>query len=161
MNDQIDRVEELTRQSVREVFHNMLCMDVTAEPGDTVAADGSDRIIGSVGFVGVSTGVIYLNAGIDFARVITGRMLGIPEPEVESGEMFSDAFGELSNMVVGRVKSRLCDSCMQCTLTIPSIVRGRQLSVDGSPQTIRRAIRFRNCEYHLLAELLLKQPQAK
>ena len=62
--------------------------------------------------------------------------------------------GELSNMVVGYVKSRLCDSGLPCTLTIPSVVRGQQLSVEGSAQVTRRAIGFRNCKYHLLAEVI-------
>ena len=61
-------------------------------------------------------------------------MLGISESEVDAGEMVTDAIGELSNMVAGYVKSRLCDSGLPCTLTIPSVVRGQELSVEGSAQ---------------------------
>jgi CheY-specific phosphatase CheX len=75
--------------------------------------------------------------------------------------MVTDAMGELSNMVVGFVKSRLCNSGLSCVLTIPSVVRGQQLSVESSANMTRRAIGFRNCAHHLLAEVVLKEPKAK
>jgi len=62
---------------------------------------------------------------------------------------------------VGYVKSHLCDNGLRCTLTIPSVVRGQQLSVEGSTQVTSRVIGFRNCQYHLLAEVMLKDSEAK
>jgi chemotaxis protein CheX len=88
-------------------------------------------------------------------------MLGISEQEVDPGEMVTDAIGELSNMVAGYVKSRLCNGGSPCTLTIPSVVRGQELSVEGSARVIRRVIGFRNCKHHLLAEVLLKDSSEK
>jgi len=75
--------------------------------------------------------------------------------------MVTDAIGELSNMVAGYVKSRLCNGGLPCVLTIPSVVRGQQLSVEGSAQVMRRVIGFRNCAHHLLAEVMLKEPAQK
>jgi len=161
MNDQIEQVDQLTRKAVKHVFQSMVSMEVNPEPPSPLAADPAGQIIGSVAFVGEATGIIYLCAGVGFARVITSLMLGISEPEVDSGEMVTDAIGELSNMVAGYVKSRLCDSGWSCVLTIPSVVRGQQLSVESSAQATRRVIGFRNCNYHLLAELVLKDPIAK
>ncbi len=137
MSDQIEQIDQLIREAVKEIFQSMLSMDVNPEPPSPLTADPDGQIIGSVGFIGEATGIIYLYAGMGFARVITGRMLGISESEVDPGEMVTDAIGELSNMVAGYVKSRLCDSGLPCTLTIPSVVRGQQLSVEGSAQVIR------------------------
>jgi len=156
MSDQIEQIDRLTREAVKEVFQSMLSMEVNPEPPSPLAADPAGQIIGSVGFIGEATGIIYLYAGVGFARVITSRMLGIAEPEVDPGEMVTDAIGELSNMVAGYVKSRLCNGGLPCTLTIPSVVRGQELSVEGSARVIRRVIGFRNCKHHLLAEVLLK-----
>ncbi len=161
MINQIERIDQLTREAVKEVFQSMLAMEVNPEPPSPLTPDPAGQIIGSVGFIGEATGIIYLYAGIGFARVITSRLLGISEPEVDAGEMVTDAIGELSNMVVGYVKSRLCDGGLACTLTIPSVVRGQQLTVEGSAQISRRVIGFRNCKYHLLAEVLLKDSTAK
>jgi chemotaxis protein CheX len=157
MNKQMEQIDQLTREAVKEVFETMLSMEVNPEPPSPLMPDPAGDIIGSVGFVGEATGIIYLYAGMGFARIIAGRMLGIPEAEVDSGEMVTDAIGELSNMVVGYVKSRLCNSGLPCILTIPSVIRGQQLSVEGSAQVTRRAIGFRNCTHHLLAEVLLKE----
>lgn len=158
MQSHIEQIDQLAREAVKEVFHSMLSMDVNPEDPTPLTPDPDGQIIGSVGFIGEATGIIYLYAGAGFARVITSRLLGITEAEVDPGEMVTDAIGELSNMVVGYVKSRLCDRGLPCTLTIPSVVRGQQLSVEGSAQVTRRAIGFRNCKYHLLAEVMLKEP---
>jgi len=88
-------------------------------------------------------------------------MLGIEDAEVDPGEMVNDAVGELSNMVAGYVKSRLCDAGSQCTLTIPSVVRGQQLSVELSSNVTRRVIGFRNGENQLVAEVMVKESQTK
>jgi chemotaxis protein CheX len=161
MNDKIEHVDQLTQEAVKMVFQSMLSMEVNPEPPSDQVADPAGEIIGSVAFIGEASGIIYLYAGATFARVITSRLLGISELEVDNGEMVADAIGELSNMVAGYVKSRLCDGGWSCVLTIPSVVRGQQLSVESSAQTTRRVIGFRNCKYHLLAEVLLKDTTAK
>ena len=148
----------MTRQAVREVFSSMLSMDLVDELPSQLTADASGQIAGSVGFIGEASGIIYLYAGVGFAGVLTSRMLGIPSPEVQGDEMINDAFGELSNMVGGYVKSRLCDGGWPCTLTIPSIVRGQQLSIESVAQVARRIMGFGHEGQHLLAELLIKEP---
>lgn len=156
MNKQMEQIDQLTRDAIKEVFQSMLSMDVNPEAPSPLAPDPEGQIIGSVGFIGDATGIICLYAGLGFARVITGKLLGIPDNEVDSGEMVSDAMGELSNMVVGYVKSRLCNSGLPCVLTIPSVVRGQELSMEGAGDLTRRVIGFRDCQYHLLAEVMLK-----
>lgn len=156
MNKQMEQIDQLTRDAIKEVFQSMLSMDVNPEAPSPLPPDPEGQIIGSVGFIGDATGIICLYAGLGFARVITGKLLGIPDNEVDSGEMVSDAMGELSNMVVGYVKSRLCNSGLPCVLTIPSVVRGQELSMEGAGDLTRRVIGFRDCQYHLLAEVMLK-----
>jgi chemotaxis protein CheX len=156
MNKQLEQIDQLTRDAVQEVFQSMLSMEVSAGEPTPLTPDPNGQIIGSVGFIGEATGIIYLYADLTFARVITGRLLGITDAEVDPADMVTDAMGELSNMVVGYVKSRLCNAGLPCTLTIPSVVRGQQLKVEGSANVTRRVIGFNNCQHHLLAEILLK-----
>jgi chemotaxis protein CheX len=75
--------------------------------------------------------------------------------------MVNDAIGELSNMVAGYVKSRLCDAGLPCVLTIPSVVRGQGLRVEGSSHIPRRAFGFRTGVHQLVAEVLVKESGAK
>jgi chemotaxis protein CheX len=161
MTKQIDQIEAWTRQAVPDVFLGMLSMELSAETPAPFPLEAAGQIIGSVGFIGEATGIIYLYAGINFAKIITARMLGIEDAEVDPGEMVNDAVGELSNMVAGYVKSRLCDAGSQCTLTIPSVVRGQQLSVELSSNVTRRVIGFRNGENQLVAEVMVKESQTK
>jgi chemotaxis protein CheX len=152
-----EQIETWTRQAVPEVFLGMLSMELSPEPPAPLPLEAAGQIIGSVGFTGEATGIIYLYAGVNFAKVITSHMLGIEEAEVDSGDMVNDAIGELSNQVAGYVKSRLCDTGLHCTLTIPSVVRGQQLSVEGSSQVARRVMGFRNGDHQMVAEVLVKE----
>ena len=159
MNDELEQVQKLTGNAMREVFQSMVSMELTPEEPSMPANDPEGQIIGSVGFIGETSGVICIYMGDSFAKNATSRMLGISESEVDEEGMVNDAVGEISNMVAGYVKSRLCDRGWHCVLTIPSIVRGRQLSVDSSaPNITRKVLGFRNDKFHLMTELLLKQP---
>lgn len=156
MTKSLQHLEELTHQAVREVFQSMASMDVTVEPPSEISnVDG--QIVASVGFVGEVNGVLYLYAGNDFVRLATSKMLGISPVEVDN-EMITDALGELTNMVAGYVKTRLSGNGRPCALTIPSIVRGQKLSVQGAADVTRKIMGFRNLNHHFLAELLLKDP---
>jgi len=159
MSEQLEQIDALTQLAVRRVFQSMISMEMTAVPPEPLPPAPETQIIASVGFIGEATGVVYLYVDVGFATTIACRMLGITEAEVDDEEMVNDAMGELSNMVVGYVKSHLQDGGLSCTLTIPSIVRGQQLSVQGSSHITKRVIGFRGGDRHLLAEILLKEPQ--
>ena len=158
--DQVTQIEESILEAVPKVFQSMVSMDLTIEPAAILVDDPRGEIIGSVGFTGKATGVVYLYAGMSFARKVTCSMLGLTESDLDEGDMVSDALGELSNMVTGHVKTRLCDAGWTCTLTIPSVVRGQQLSVKGASHSMSKMFGFRCGEDFFLAQLLLKEPQA-
>ena len=150
-------LDEFTREAVPRIFQELLSMELQPDSSDPLPENPAGQIIGSVGFIGDTTGIVYLYVSMEFARQITSSMLGIAEAEVDGDEMVADAIGELSNIVVGSVKSRLCDGGQHCTLTIPSVVRGRNLTVEAASNIQRRVIGFRNSHHRLLAELLLKE----
>jgi len=82
-------------------------------------------------------------------------MLELPIDQLDD-EMVNDVVGEISNMVVGSVKSHLCDQGAPCVLTIPSVIRGKDLSVEPVPFAERRIISFRAEENHFQFELFIK-----
>ena len=153
----IDQVQEDTQLAIRDVFSTMLSLDVSERPPSALAPDPEGQVVSSVGFIGKLTGAVYLYCTVGFAKVLTGRMLGLDEAEVESGDMINDAVGELSNMIVGSVKSRLCDRGSACTLTLPSIIRGQHLSVEKPAQVATRVIGFASAQHHFLAEIFVKE----
>lgn len=150
----LDLMEPLTTRSVQNVFAEMLGIPVTAEAAG-LEDPALTQIIGSVGFVGRANAVIHLGTSLSFATLITAKMLGLPESEVTDEAMINDALGELSNVVVGTVKSNLCDQGWPCTLSVPSIVRGRELAVGDTRDALRRVLKFCAGEHRLLVELVV------
>lgn len=124
----INEVGDLLKSSVSEVFSTTLNMKTQPVALYDLRESDEMLIAGSVGFVGDVSGVVYIYVKASFARTLASRMLGMPESECGEDEMVNDVMGELSNMIVGSTKSLICDSGAACFLTIPSIIRGQNLS---------------------------------
>jgi chemotaxis protein CheX len=151
----IDDMDHLVSSAVASVFGTMLNLPVDEESESASASQNEAQIAGSVGFIGVVTGVVFIYSSVTFARNVTRRMLGF-ETAITGEEMVNDAFGEITNMIVGHIKSRLGDRGMQCVLTIPSILRGSQFTIESTSSTRRRISTFRCAGEHVVVEVLLK-----
>ena len=152
----IEDIEQLISSAVTEVFSTMLNLKVRLDASCNAMVNGEGHVAGSVGFIGRVSGVVFLYSTNSFARNMTSSLLGLTDLEIEGDEMVNDAMGELSNMVVGHLKSRLSDRGMPCVLTIPSIVRGNHFTIEPVSSTERR-IFFFNCDgRQLVVEVLLK-----
>ena len=72
-----------------------------------------------------------------------------------------DAMGELANMIVGSVKAALVEKGKSCVLTIPSIVRGSNISIEAISTATRRVLCFQcGDSQKLVVELMIKPPEA-
>lgn len=151
----IDELGALVNRSVTDVFFSQFEMNVVPAPPPDLRECHEDLIVGSVGFVGAVHGVVYLQLTTRFASQLTARMLQMPEPELDD-DMVNDAIAEVSNMVVGAVKSNLCDRGDTCVLTIPSIVRGRGLSAVAAGASQRGTLGFQCKDGPLLVEMLTR-----
>jgi len=134
---------------------NML--PASLEPG---FGNGEAHIAGAVGFVGRLSGVVYVFTTVSFARRITATLLGLQEAEIEGDEMINDAMGEMANMLVGQMKSQLSDRGMPCVLTIPSVVRGSNFSVEATTSTEGHIFSFVSGENRIFIQVLLKPSEA-
>ncbi len=152
----VEEIREFAETALQSVFETMLSIELAPIPAATLEKKAEDQIVSSVGFNGIVIGSVSLHTHLPFARLLTSRMLGIPDAEIE-GEMINDALGELSNMVAGYVKSRLCDRGCACVLTIPSIVRGADLHVQTPPQVISRVLGFQFESYQLRVSVFVKE----
>jgi len=112
-----------------DVFDTMLDMEVEISDADSHPEMDGNRIVGSVGFAGKVLGSINIHVTDTFARFIAAAMLDMEVDEIEGEEEVEDVIGELSNMIGGDVKSRLCDAGLNCELTIPSITSGSNFKV--------------------------------
>ena len=151
----IDEVRDLLKVSVAEVFRTMLSIEAQEAPLVDFRRCDVPLVAGSVGFIGDLNGVVYIYVKEPFAKVVACRMMGMAESELDGEEIVNDAVGELSNIIVGAVKSRLCDAGNPCVLTIPSIVRGRGFGAVPTCSSKCRLFTLACGAEHVLVELLM------
>ena len=142
--------------AMTEVFDTMLSMDIEPTDGDVQANVDGERIVGSVGFAGKAVGSVNIQVNEAFARSITAAMLGMEEDEIEGDEEVHDVIGELSNMVGGDLKSRLCDGGLDCELSIPSITTGSDFKTEIKGWERHECLIFRHQEQFALVDVYMK-----
>lgn len=120
-------------------------------------ADSTPQVVGTVGFLGDVNGLIYLYFDAPFAADCTGKMLDLSLSEVEAAgdETVNDAIGELTNMIVGTFKNRLCDAGLPCKLTLPSILRGTNFRIEAIGAAQRYIYVFESTERRVVVDILM------
>ena len=159
-------IQDCIVRAVQSVFRTMMGQEarfvaqVAAEPS-TIPLTAS-QIIGSVGFIGGANGLIYLCLSEEFAKIASGKILGMTQAEIEShgNEVIHDAIGEITNMTVGSFKNGLCDVGYPCKLTIPSILRGTNFSIEPISSATRYVYYFEYEKHRLVADILLKNDES-
>jgi chemotaxis protein CheX len=161
--------KECIEQAVQKVFHTMLQKNAVpvhgespvprADPWERPADLSGSIAVGSVGFAGDISGLVFLYLSEGLANVITGGMLGMSAAEVVAAgkEVVSDVIGELTNMTVGTFKNRIHDMGYPCKLTIPTVVWGHDISIQPTRGTIRRTYVFKVENQSVIADLIFKE----
>jgi len=142
------------RGATQEVFDTMLSMELAEKEAQTFTA--GNRIVGSVSLAGSVSGTVNIHVSDAFAYQITANMLGMDPDEIESDEEVHDVIGELSNMIGGDLKSRLCDSGFTCELSIPSITSGRDFSIESKGWAVKEFVCFQYQDHIALIEAFIK-----
>jgi chemotaxis protein CheX len=149
--------------ALTDVFGTMLhapielCETTQTWPPSQKSAAGEPWVVGTVGFVGDINGLIYLYFDPVLATSCTGHMLGMAAPDVAAAgdEVVNDAIGELTNMVVGGFKNRLCDVGLPCKLTVPSILRGHDFRIEAAAHTKRHVVMAECSGRRMIADILM------
>lgn len=110
----------------QEVFETMMFMTVEKCSENEVVGDPA--VLGSITFQGNIEGCLSICCGEDCARAIAVNMLALePDEDIDDDGMM-DAMGEVANMVMGSVKTRIMDQVGALQVSIPSVVRGSELT---------------------------------
>ncbi len=150
-------LEALATRAVGSVYSMMLNedasqitttrIDETTGPGGapSLSLQPSETLIaGSVGFIGKIRGVLYIFMGLSLAEKITGGLLGLDASDLEreENETVNDAIGELTNIIAGAFKTDLNNNGCDCRMTIPSILRGSNYSIESTESALRRTFKI-------------------
>ena len=89
-------------------------------------------------------------------------MLGMDGTDGLSEDDTCDAIGEIVNMVMGSVKSRVADSVGEISVSIPSVVKGQKLCNSLGDDSEKTSVKI-NIEDEYIAEILLlyREPESK
>ena len=119
-------LSETLLEAVKEVFETMAFMSVEKASDDCQPIEG-DAIMGIITFQNGMKGCLTIYCGQPCARAIAMNMLGMsPGDEIGEDEI-KDAIGEVTNMVMGSVKSRVQDELNNIQVSIPTIVKGQEI----------------------------------
>ena len=99
---------EALLEGAKEVFETMIFMDLT-ECGDEEFHIEGDALMGTITFQKSLEGCLGVCCGMKCAGSIAANMLGLEPGDEVSEEDVCDAIGEVVNMVMGSVKTRLLE----------------------------------------------------
>ncbi len=108
--------------SAREVFDIMLGTRLKQQPPSADPHVGEFTAL--VGLAGSLCGVLSIRCADQSARIMAGKMLGMPPEEVDNDSW--DALGEIANMIAGNFKNKLSGVGNNCMLSVPTIIVGRE-----------------------------------
>jgi chemotaxis protein CheX len=119
---------------VPEVLSTMAGMVTTPGKGNPNAPQPTtlSGVSGSIGLGGKANGVVYTAFSENLAQAVAEKILG----GAASIQDINDVVAELTNMITGNLKSHLCDAGFNCSLSIPSVVRGDEISISAKAAQI-------------------------
>jgi chemotaxis protein CheX len=154
----VKAVQNVTRTMLRQ--ESVLVKTDVAEGAcnSLTTLGAAPYVIGNVGFAGEANGLVYLCFTDAFARHAAGNILGMSAAEIEihGHEVVKDVVGEITNMTTGGFKNALSDYGFPCKLSLPTIVRGNQLSISAIKSASRGIFHFSCGNYRLIADVQVK-----
>lgn len=120
-----ERLVEIMRSATEEVFSMMLGLPIEAGTAYIQTADDEsfDGVVGLIGLAGTWVGAGRISCTAPFACHLSTALLASEYTAVNEDVL--DAMAELTNMIIGSVKSRLEEECGPMGLSIPTVIFGR------------------------------------
>ena len=143
-------------ESTLQVFSTMLgveisCSGVVVEAGTPEASEG---VVSFIGLAGSWAGTGSVSCSPALACRICATMLMCEAPSVNEDVL--DAVAELTNMIVGGVKTELELHLCPMGLSIPTVVYGRNFKTKGAGNTEWIVLRFQWDDDPLTVKLCLE-----
>jgi len=119
-------LEHVMLEGAKEVFASMVSM-----PMERRTAPGPDSddmtLLATITFTGDLEGCFGISCNRTCAQAVAAGMLCLETGSALSDSEVFDALGEIANMIMGGVKTRVQREITKIEISIPSVVHGRQL----------------------------------
>ncbi len=119
-------LEDVMLDSAKEVFASMVAipMERLADPGP---ASEDMMFLATITFKGDLEGCFGISCNDACARAAAAGMLCMDDSSALADTEITDAMGEIANMIMGGVKTRVQHEVTNVEISIPTVVYGRQL----------------------------------
>lgn len=135
----------------KEIFETMIFVNLEESCKTEDIIEG-DALLGSITFKGGIEGCLAICCSLPCAKTIATNMLAMDPSEELSKEEISDAIGEVTNMVMGGVKSRILDAVGNLEVSIPMVTSGRGLQNSLGEGAIKALVKVK-FENEYIAEM--------
>jgi chemotaxis protein CheX len=131
-------------EAVYELFHTMLQGEVSrGEIGVCAGSKNPRDIMALIGMSGPTRGTVALSFPTSTALAMVGKLLDTHVTIID--ETVSDGIAELVNIVAGSAKAKLVrDDESPMDLSLPTVVRGNNYSVDYPSQAVWLEVPFKS-----------------
>lgn len=143
----------LLELSAREVFDIMLGTQLHPFEPPVNEPVNQGEFTALVGLAGSLCGVLSIRCNNQAARIMAGKMLGMPPEEVDNDSW--DALGEIANMIAGNFKGKLSGVGNHCMLSVPTIIVGSDYETRSLAATnmIEATFQFEQTPVYVTLEL--------
>ena len=114
-------MNDVLLDAAKEVFQTMIFLGIERS-SDAKPATEHDTLLASITFKGDLEGCLGICCDLSCARTVAANMLGMESGDQMAEPEVVDAIGEVTNMVMGSVKTRLQEVAPSVEVSIPTVV---------------------------------------
>ncbi len=118
-------------ESASEAFETTVMLPIEQAGPPESQLDPSKSLVGSITFTGNLQGAINLHCHQDVGEKIAKSMLMAEDDETLDDSEILDAVGEVVNLVIGGMKSRIQDFVGDLDISIPTVLKGKNIKTVG------------------------------
>ncbi|MEN6427327.1 MAG: chemotaxis protein CheX [Phycisphaerales bacterium] len=119
-------LEDVMLEGAKEVFASMVSMPME-RLADPASQNEAEMFLATITFTGDLEGCFGIACDCTCARAVAASMLCMDDSSSLGDSEIIDAIGEIANMIMGGVKTRVQHEVTNIEISIPSVVYGRQL----------------------------------
>jgi chemotaxis protein CheX len=150
-----EKLASAIRESTKEVFATMLALDL--EPLDSYVDHSvpgpSAGVVSLIGLAGKWVGTGSISCSAEFARKASSQLLMTEFEAVDEDVL--DAVAEITNMIIGNVKTAIEEDLGPMGLSIPTVVYGRNFSTRSVGKNEWVVVPFLSCGERMEVQLCL------
>ncbi len=122
-----DLMKDIMWESAKEAFETMISLPLENIDSQDQEPDCSASLICTITFSGQIQGSFSVQCPVSSAEQMGKAMLMMDADEAMQEAEVSDALGEITNILLGGIKSRLSDTAPDMQISIPTTIKGTEI----------------------------------